>query len=1105
MNLVKAHIDGFGTLVNAGFEFAPGVNVIFGPNETGKTTLHEFLVAMLYGMTKPGQPDRRVYEPTFEQYRPWQSTRRYGGRLEYALARGDRFEVYRQFSARRETIRVHALPGGTDCTAEFPRQRNGEVEFALTHLGLGKDLFASAATIRHASVSALAPAEALATVRDRIAALVDTGREDLSSKKALALLDQSAAAIGSDRAPTRPIGRLRARLAALKDERTKVVAAREELAVFLRRRTALAEPLGALTQRVAETQTLLAAARRAELAAALADLERVSAELAGCDRELADLAPYADFPVDLYARLTGLAREYEIRCSERDALRPRIEGLSAEVTHLEADLAPLAAVESLPANALETVAERFAHLADLDHRMAALEGQEAEAADEEQAANTRAAPLEAQRHAVAALLDAPEDALVELRHLESNVEAARRSLNETQVEGENFHVQTAELGEQLERLAPIFQDVGADIEDLRRRYEAGQRTFEAIREEIGPELNRRRALRFDLGATVQQHLMWAWVLGIFGALVGGLGLVPSVAAAARYLYVGGTLLWAGAAFFVLRQAALRKTLKTLDAEVAGQEARLEAERAKVAAHAASVARLLEHSPYKSLAEYISGYGTYLRVREAHAAAQDEEHRAALRAQQARDRLQTLHTRAISLLKPAGIPLAELNGLADAVTRFRAAHRQARQAAEDLKDARRDLDAAVRRRAAVARQLDVLRSERAAVAEALASQCRAAGVTVTADKGLAGAVDEFKARFRQAHALRARFDERAAHLRDLRAQEAHLADLASATAKELQTILDRAGVSDVPQFRQGIERHERWKAAGAARDRLVERRERLLAGRSPQALKDELAALAQGTDGNGAGQDGRNGNGPHAGDDRPPSALRTEDLRRSLEGDQSALAGVREELARLSARIDSHLAPFRPLPALDEDLAETQARLDRLLLVRDALAMARSTIQEVGRWAYANLAPHLNRVLGQTVSEITDGRYQDVTVDEDLSVWVCVPGTGQRLAPTVFSRGAIDQFYFTLRLGIVDLLTAGREPVPLILDDPFTNYDDERLDRAMAILARRAETNQVLLFTCQRRVRDWALAHAARIVPMPGAPQAPHPPDAQNTLGAQGPS
>ena len=46
MKIQRLHLDGFGRWTDAGFEFAPGLNVIYGANQAGKSTMQQALLAM---------------------------------------------------------------------------------------------------------------------------------------------------------------------------------------------------------------------------------------------------------------------------------------------------------------------------------------------------------------------------------------------------------------------------------------------------------------------------------------------------------------------------------------------------------------------------------------------------------------------------------------------------------------------------------------------------------------------------------------------------------------------------------------------------------------------------------------------------------------------------------------------------------------------------------------------------------------------------------------------------------------------------------------------------------------------------------------------------
>ena len=64
-----------------------------------------------------------------------------------------------------------------------------------------------------------------------------------------------------------------------------------------------------------------------------------------------------------------------------------------------------------------------------------------------------------------------------------------------------------------------------------------------------------------------------------------------------------------------------------------------------------------------------------------------------------------------------------------------------------------------------------------------------------------------------------------------------------------------------------------------------------------------------------------------------------------------------------------------------------------------------------------------------------------------------------------SDGTIDQLYFALRLAVAEELTPD---APLILDDAFVRFDDQRLKQAMEVIKEIAGEKQILLFTCQSR-------------------------------------
>ena len=94
MRISEARIFNFGKLQNKNYQFAPGINVVYGENEAGKSTLHDFLCAMLFGMEK-GR-GRAAAGEKYSRYEPWHAPGYYSGALRF-FVEGRPFYLERNF------------------------------------------------------------------------------------------------------------------------------------------------------------------------------------------------------------------------------------------------------------------------------------------------------------------------------------------------------------------------------------------------------------------------------------------------------------------------------------------------------------------------------------------------------------------------------------------------------------------------------------------------------------------------------------------------------------------------------------------------------------------------------------------------------------------------------------------------------------------------------------------------------------------------------------------------------------------------------------------------------------------------------------------------
>ena len=79
MIIKRVAIKNFGKIHNKSMEFSPGINVLYGENESGKTTTHVFVKSMLYGIQR--QRGRAARKDAYTIYLPWENPAVYGGIL----------------------------------------------------------------------------------------------------------------------------------------------------------------------------------------------------------------------------------------------------------------------------------------------------------------------------------------------------------------------------------------------------------------------------------------------------------------------------------------------------------------------------------------------------------------------------------------------------------------------------------------------------------------------------------------------------------------------------------------------------------------------------------------------------------------------------------------------------------------------------------------------------------------------------------------------------------------------------------------------------------------------------------------------------------------
>lgn len=135
---------------------------------------------------------------------------------------------------------------------------------------------------------------------------------------------------------------------------------------------------------------------------------------------------------------------------------------------------------------------------------------------------------------------------------------------------------------------------------------------------------------------------------------------------------------------------------------------------------------------------------------------------------------------------------------------------------------------------------------------------------------------------------------------------------------------------------------------------------------------------------------------------------------------------------------------------------------------DAIAEARQALVRVNAELTGRMAPQINQLAQKYLQILTANKYTALQMYTNFEAVCRAQNSAVELDRLRLSTGTRDQLYFALRLAAcMVLLDTKFETVPLILDDPFLRYDDERTASAMALLRQLAYDRQIILMTCHK--------------------------------------
>ena len=208
MKINNLKINGFGKIENKEINLENKINIIYGKNESGKSTIFNFIVSMLYGCSKL-KKGKNI--SNFEKYKPW-NTEEFSGKIKYELDNNKKYEIIRKFKSKNPIIYNE---NSEDISKQFNNDKTKGINYFYEQTGIDEDLFISTTAVAQEEIKLEKNNENL--IIQKITNIASTGEDNTSYKNAINKLNKKQLnEIGTARSNDRPINKIEKELNELK-------------------------------------------------------------------------------------------------------------------------------------------------------------------------------------------------------------------------------------------------------------------------------------------------------------------------------------------------------------------------------------------------------------------------------------------------------------------------------------------------------------------------------------------------------------------------------------------------------------------------------------------------------------------------------------------------------------------------------------------------------------------------------------------------------------------------------------------------------------------------------------------------------------------------
>lgn len=197
MKIDELKINSYGKLKDKEFKLEKGINIIYGENERGKSTLLNFIVNSFYG-TSRNKKGRDMSD--YDKYKPW-DTEDFSGKISYTLDDGKKYEVYREFSKKNPKIYDENM---NEISKEYSIDKSSGNQFFFEQTKVDEHTFVSSVASFQNEIEL--DDQTQNVLLQKMANTSSTGADNISYKKAMdKLYKKQLDEVGTSRSQGKPI------------------------------------------------------------------------------------------------------------------------------------------------------------------------------------------------------------------------------------------------------------------------------------------------------------------------------------------------------------------------------------------------------------------------------------------------------------------------------------------------------------------------------------------------------------------------------------------------------------------------------------------------------------------------------------------------------------------------------------------------------------------------------------------------------------------------------------------------------------------------------------------------------------------------------------